>query len=308
MDGPLEPRARAEERERRALSPWASLAAESKGRDRAEPPDPLRTAFAVDRDRLAADAHVAVLAGRRARLDEPRSRLQRALLVGALARGLARALALNEDLVDAIALARPLGTLPLAEGGEQAAATVLDGGLSVPEQSLRVVERLAAQGQGLNLTWEVRDGILAQQRDGARTREGQTVVLAEEVLDAAERWAVARAPLPPAADGWVRPGCAPVELAGALLGDVASHTREDDALRFGPRGATVMGELRAARQAATASPARRDRAAHVVAALLVHEAEQADGDAQQAVDRVGGLTDAQALAAHRERFEPDLSD
>lgn|GEM_PF-3467947 len=306
MNGPLEPRARAEERERRLLSPWASVAAESKGRDRHEPPDPLRPAFAVDRDRIAACAHAAAAAGRRVRLDRPGTRFQQAVTVSALARGLARALALNEDLVDAIALARPLGTVPLAEGGTQALASLVEGGICVGEQSLRVVERLAGDGAGLNLTWEVRDGILAREVASARTREGQAVVLVEDVVDAAQRWADADGVLPPTADGWVAPHTTPLDLAAALLADLAAHTGEDAELCFGPRGESVLAELTAAAQHEQPASAQRERAAHVISSLLVHEAQRADGDAQAAVDRLCGWTDAQALAAHRARFEPDL--
>jgi dGTPase len=158
-------RERTEEIERQILSDRATLSADTKGREREEQPDPLRTAFQVDRERL-----VRCKAFRRLKHktqvfvspegDHYRVRLTHTLEVSQIARTAARALRLNEDLAEAIALGHDLGHTPFGHLGEEALTPFLPRPFRHSEQSLRVVEHLENEGQGLNLTWEVRDGIL----------------------------------------------------------------------------------------------------------------------------------------------------
>ena len=159
------PRERTEEIERQVLSPRAQLAAESKGRERDEPHDRLRTVYQRDRDRI-----VHAKAFRRLKHktqvflspqgDHYRVRLTHTLDVSQIARTAARALRLNEDLTEAIALGHDLGHTPFGHLGEQALTPFLGRPFRHSEQSLRVVDHLENDGRGLNLSWEVRDGIV----------------------------------------------------------------------------------------------------------------------------------------------------
>jgi dGTPase len=159
------PRERTEEIERQVLSDRASLAAETKGREVDEPQDDLRTVYQRDRDRI-----VHTKAFRRLKHktqvflspegDHYRVRLTHTLDVSQIARTVARALRLNEDLAEAIALGHDLGHTPFGHLGEQALTPFLGRPFRHSEQSLRVVDHLENDGDGLNLTWEVRDGIV----------------------------------------------------------------------------------------------------------------------------------------------------
>src|SRR2546423_8676755 len=159
------PRDRLEEIERGTLSERAVLAAESKGRERVEDPHPLRTAFQTDRDRIVNSKAFRRLKHKTQVFlapegDHYRVRLTHTLEVAQIARTAARARGLNEDLTEAIALGHDLGHTPFGHLGEQALSPFLGRPFRHNEQSLRVVDYLEDDGQGLNLTWEVRDGIV----------------------------------------------------------------------------------------------------------------------------------------------------
>jgi dGTPase len=159
------PRDRTERLEREVLSPRAVLAADTKGRDREEPPDDIRTVFQRDRDRIMhAKAFRRLKHKTQVFLapqgDHYRVRLTHTLDVSQIARTCARALRLNEDLTEAIALGHDLGHTPFGHLGEQALTPFLGRPFRHNEQSLRIVEHLENDGAGLNLTWEVRDGIV----------------------------------------------------------------------------------------------------------------------------------------------------
>src|SRR5213596_163420 len=159
------PRERSEQIERDTLSPHATLAAESKGRERDEEQDALRTCFQRDRDRIVHSKSFRRLKHKTQVFlapegDHYRVRLTHTLDVSQIARTAGRALRLNEDLTEAIALGHDLGHTPFGHLGEQALTPFLGRPFRHSEQSLRVVEHLEDDGRGLNLTWEVRDGIL----------------------------------------------------------------------------------------------------------------------------------------------------
>ena len=157
-------REREEQNEYLLLSPFAAHAAESRGREKEIPPCDLRTVFQRDRDRV-----IHCKSFRRLKFktqvflspegDHYRTRLTHTLEVAQVARTIARALRLNEDLTEAIALGHDLGHTPYGHIGERTLNSLLPGGFRHNEQSRRVVERLENGGAGLNLTWEVRDGI-----------------------------------------------------------------------------------------------------------------------------------------------------
>ena len=163
-------RQKQEEREHQILGPFASYADESGGRDHEEPQCDIRTDFQRDRDRIL---HCKAFRRLKQKTqvflapegDHYRTRLTHTLEVAQNARTIARALLLNEDLTEAIALGHDLGHTPFGHAGERALNRISEeyGGFHHNEQSVRVVERLEKDGKGLNLTAEVRDGILNHQ-------------------------------------------------------------------------------------------------------------------------------------------------
>lgn len=186
-----------ERREDEILSPYACRSIQSAGRRRHEPPCPIRTAFQHDRDRILHCKSFRRLKHKTQVFlapegDHYRTRLTHTLEVAQIARTVARALALNEDLTEAIALGHDLGHTPFGHAGERVLDELVPGGFRHVRQSLRVVEVLEKDGAGLNLTAEVRDGILHHSKGGgpllstspevmAATLEGCIVRLADIV-------------------------------------------------------------------------------------------------------------------------------
>jgi len=237
-----------EERERSFLAPYACPACRSRGRDRDESPCPIRTDFQRDRDRIIysnafrrlkhkTQVFLAPLG------DQYRTRLTHTLEVAQIGRTIARALRLNEDLTEAIALGHDLGHTPFGHGGEIVLRKIHAGGFSHTTHSLRVVEILEKRGQGLNLTWEVRDGILKHSKGHgdilpqeperlAATVEGVVVRVADIIaylnhdLDDAIRSGVIRESQVPA-------GCVSVlgkthsERITTMVNDLLASSREE---------------------------------------------------------------------------------
>jgi dGTPase len=157
-------REKLEEVEKAILAPQATLSSDSEGRARPENPHPLRTAFQRDRDRIIHSKSFRRLKHKTQVFlapfgDHYRTRLTHTLEVSQIARTIAKALRLNEDLTEAIALGHDLGHTPFGHAGEETLDALFPGGFTHSEQSLRVVEKLEYEGKGLNLTMEVRDGI-----------------------------------------------------------------------------------------------------------------------------------------------------
>jgi dGTPase len=184
-----------EKRERNFMSPFGCLSAETRGRAIKEKSCPVRTAFQLDRDRIVysnafrrlkhkTQVFLAPLG------DDYRTRLTHTLEVSQMARAMARALFLNEDLVEAIALGHDLGHTPFGHSGETVLKEIFSAEFSHNKQSLRVVEILENNGSGLNLTYEVRDGIRKHSKgfgkiipenvdEKADTYEGQVARIAD---------------------------------------------------------------------------------------------------------------------------------
>lgn len=180
------PRTRREKAERLILSDNASFADKSRGRSVPEEECELRTCFQRDIDRIVHSKAFRRLKHKTQVFLSPegdhyRTRMTHTLEVARISRTIARALELNEDLTEAIALGHDLGHTPFGHAGERALREIY-GSFEHNEQSLRVVDRLEKNGKGLNLTWEVRDGI--QTHTGKRTPqtpEGQIVRLADRI-------------------------------------------------------------------------------------------------------------------------------
>ncbi|MFP4502629.1 MAG: deoxyguanosinetriphosphate triphosphohydrolase [Candidatus Hydrogenedentota bacterium] len=191
-------RTQLEQREHAVLQPFATFVDASRGREMPEAEHPFRTAFQRDRDRIVHTKAFRRLKRKTQvflapRGDHYRTRLTHTLEVAQIARTVARALFLNEDLVEAIALGHDLGHTPFGHAGERVLNAVYAPGFHHFEQSLRVVEKLAQRrsGRGLNLTWEVRDGIYwhskgkvllyGREVEGPATLEGQVLSVCDAI-------------------------------------------------------------------------------------------------------------------------------
>jgi dGTPase len=186
MIGRLNIRQLTEEREE-GLSPHAVQSKNSRGRDRPEEPCPVRTAFQRDRDRIIHSKSFRRLKHKTQVFIAPLSdhfvtRLTHTLEVAQIARTIARALNLNEDLTEAIALGHDLGHTPFGHVGEDVLNELYEKGFKHNEQSLRVVDLLENDGHGLNLTWEVRDGILHHSKERESISGGEAGTLEGEVV------------------------------------------------------------------------------------------------------------------------------
>jgi dGTPase len=190
-------REKLEKIEKETLSEKACLSSKTKGRVRTEKPHLFRTAFQRDRDRIIHSKSFRRLKHKTQVFLSPfgdhyRTRLTHTLEVSQIARTIAKALRLNEDLTEAIALGHDLGHTPFGHAGEKVLNDLLPGGFSHYEQSLRVVEKLEYEGKGLNLTHEVREGIFKHSKgmgeildvdtqDRPQTLEGQIVRVSDVI-------------------------------------------------------------------------------------------------------------------------------
>ncbi|MEW6188414.1 MAG: deoxyguanosinetriphosphate triphosphohydrolase [Thermodesulfobacteriota bacterium] len=188
-------RVQIETREEQVLSPLAAFSSRSRGRDIPEEECAIRTAFQRDRDRIIHSKAFRRLKHKTQVFlaptgDHYRTRLTHTLEVSQIARTISRALGLNEDLAEAVALGHDLGHTPFGHAGEEVLNDIVPGGFNHTQQSLRVVEVLEKGGKGLNLTLEVRDGIIKHSKgrgeilprgsaDKALTMEGQVVRVAD---------------------------------------------------------------------------------------------------------------------------------
>ncbi len=186
-----------EEREKLILSPFAVLSSKTKGRRSFEEECPLRPGFQHDRDRIIHSKSFRRLKHKTQVFlvpagDHYRTRLTHTLEVSQIARTISKSLRLNEDLTEAISLGHDLGHTPFGHAGEDTLNEIVSGGFNHADQSLRVVDLLEKDGQGLNLTFEVRDGILKHSKgrgeilcedlsEMASTLEGQVVRMADIV-------------------------------------------------------------------------------------------------------------------------------
>ena len=176
-----------EEREKRDFSPFACLSAESRGRKREEKPCDIRTCFMRDRDKILHSKSFRRLKHKTQVFISPegdhyRTRITHTLEVAGIARTIARALNLNESLAEAIAMGHDLGHTPFGHGGERELQALSGGAFRHNLQSVRVAEKIERAGRGLNLTYEVLDGIACHSGEKkAETLEGRIVALADRI-------------------------------------------------------------------------------------------------------------------------------
>lgn len=205
--------------EKEYLSPYASLSMNSKGRGREEEPCDIRPVFQRDRDRILHCKAFRRLKDKTQVFltpegDHYRTRLTHTLEVSQNARTIAKALRMNEDLVEAIALGHDLGHTPFGHAGERALNRVCPLGFEHSEQSVRMVERLEKGGMGLNLTYEVKDGIRNHQTSGMpHTLEGKIVRFSDKI-----------AYIHHDMDDAVRGGILREEDVPSVIGDVIGYT------------------------------------------------------------------------------------
>lgn len=184
---PMNIREKMEQRELKLLSPYAAHSGHSRGRERPEEECDVRTVYQRDRDRILHSKSFRRLKDKTQVFlapqgDHYRNRLTHTLEVSQIARTIAKALRLNEDLAEAIALGHDLGHTPFGHAGEYALDQVNPDGFAHYKQSVRVVQVLEKNGEGLNLTWEVRDGILNHRTVGnPSTLEGQIVRFSDKI-------------------------------------------------------------------------------------------------------------------------------
>jgi dGTPase len=332
-----------ERREQESLAPQAARSAQTRGRLRPEPEDDVRPAFQRDRDRILHSKAFRRLKHKTQVFFAPtgdhyRTRLTHTLEVSQIARTIAKALTLNEDLTEAIALGHDLGHTPFGHQGERVLASLMPGGFEHYEQSLRIVDVLERDGSGLNLTFEVRDGIGKHSKGKrgspvgadvpvrAATLEGQIARVADLVayvnhdIDDALRAGVLRASDLPAGPLAVL-GATHSARIGRMVKDVVLETRAAG-LRDIAMTAPVLEAMLDLRAFLFAnvyenelSTAEFKKAAGILGGLWekVHEAPEAfldsrtvreEGADAAARDFLAGMTDRYAVALYEHLFIP----
>ena len=333
-----------EQRERVMLAEDAAFADESEGRARSAEPDILRTDYQRDRDKILHTKSFRRLSHKTqvflaAEGDHFRTRLTHTLEVAQIARTIARALGLNEDLTEAISLGHDLGHTPFGHTGEAALVGCLARCKGVDpaspeaealyrhnEQSVRVVERIENGGKGLNLTAEVRDGILCHTGDvPAETLEGRVVATADRIayvnhdIDDAIRAGILREDDLPASTHVIL-GPDHSSRIETLVRDMVETSAALDDIRMSEAVWSAMMELRAFLfERVYTSPAVNaevEKATHLISDLFDYYVEHADevpreyrdiseGDHLRAVaDFVAGMTDRYAKNLYQQLFIP----
>ena len=339
-----------EELERINLSPYAALSAESVGRARSEDKCPIRTDFQRDRDRIIHCKAFRRLKHKTQVFIDPeedhyRTRLTHTLEVSQIARTIARALRLNEDLTEAISLGHDLGHTPFGHAGERALDEVYreyvpDASFRHNEQSLRVVDLLERDGQGLNLTKEVRDGIVSHSKgsddigfdcpDVNETLEGSIVRIADRIAyinhdidDAIRAGVLTESDLP--ADCVSVLGSRHSERIATMVIDLVENSRDKPSLAMSDDVLAAMNKLKDflfervyGQTAAGPRVEELRKAEHLVKELfrfyMEHpelmperqylETAAVDGKARAVCDFVAGMTDRYAQRCYAEYFIP----
>jgi dGTPase len=324
-------RERIEEDERSTLSVRASLALNTGGRRRQEEPCSIRTEYQRDRDRIIHCKSFRRLKHKTQVFlapegDHYRTRLTHTMEVAQISRTIARALALNEDLTEAIALGHDLGHTPFGHIGENALSDILPGGFRHNEQSLRVVDVIEYGGRGLNLTAEVRDGILHHSGEGMpSTLEGQIVRISDRIayinhdIDDALRAGILEQDDLPGEPLEVM-GVYPSQRIDYMAHDMVDSSTDSDVIRMSDRTWALTDQLREFLfehvYIGSVAKTEEDKAVRVLGSLANYYLENpgslpvefAPGTADElrvkVCDYIAGMTDRYALTKYREFFLP----
>ncbi|MBS1399423.1 MAG: deoxyguanosinetriphosphate triphosphohydrolase [Clostridia bacterium] len=318
--------------ESRFLSPYAQKSAETKGRARTEAPCEFRTDFQRDRDRVIYSNSFKRLKNKTQVFFAPEgdhyiTRLTHTLDVAQISRSIARALSLNEDLAEAIALGHDLGHTPFGHVGERVLDKLCPFGFEHNVQSLRVVDYIEKDGRGLNLTQEVRDGILQHKSTGhPATLEGAAVSLADRIAyinhdieDAIRAGILQESDLPQRAVETL--GHATRERINTAITDIYTHSVGTDGVRMSDEVAKATFELRTfmfKNIYALTNKSMQDRAERMLTAMyeyfLMHTdrlpkqylklGESAPKE-QIVCDYLSGMTDRYAINVFESLFIPE---
>ena len=319
--------------ERTYMSPYATLSENSRGRDREEPECDIRPVFQRDRDRILHCKSFRRLKHKTQVFLSPqgdhyRTRLTHALEVSQNARTIAKALRLNESLVEAIALGHDLGHTPFGHAGEGMLNELCNGGFKHNEQSVRIVEKLEKDGKGLNLTWEVRDGILNHQTSlMPSTLEGKIVRLSDKIAyinhdidDAIRAHVLLEDDIPEEYRKIL--GFDTRERLNTLIHDIIDHSRNRNDIYMSPEVAGAMQGLRQfIFQNVYTNPIAKGeetKAKELLERLFVYYLKHIDvlpgyylqmleeGEENDRVvcDYIAGMTDQYAVAKYNEYFMP----
>ncbi len=244
-----------EQWEKEYLSPYATLSVNTKGRAKTEEQCDIRPVFQRDRDRIIHSKSFRRLKDKTQVFMSPegdhyRTRLTHTLEVSQNARTIAKALRLNEELVEAIALGHDLGHTPFGHAGEKALNEICPYGFEHNEQSVRTVEVLEKNGKGLNLTWEVKDGILNHQTSNMpSTLEGKIVRYSDKIaytyhdMDDAVRAGILKEKDVPREIGEVI-GYSPRERLNNFIHDIVINSKDTDDVKMSPDVERAMRNLR----------------------------------------------------------------
>ncbi len=248
-------RQKLERREREVLSPYAAFSDRSQGRDRYEDPCDIRPIYQRDRDRILHSKAFRRLKHKTQVFlapegDHYRTRLTHTLEVSQIARTIAKSLRLNEDLTEAIALGHDLGHTPFGHAGERALCRICPEGFEHNVQSIRVVELLEKHGEGLNLTKEVRDGILNHQTIGhPSTLEGKIVRLSDKIAyinhdidDAIRGHIITEEDIPREYTDIL--GHSPRERLNTIIHDIINHSEDTNNIAMSKEIEHAMFEMR----------------------------------------------------------------
>ncbi len=332
--GDMTIREQTEKLEYQIFSSYAAHSRETRGRDRAEEPCDIRTEYQRDRDRILHSKSFRRLKQKTQVFlipegDHYRTRLTHTLEVSQLSRTIAKALRLNEDLADAIALGHDLGHTPFGHAGERALNEVCPFGFAHYEQSVRVVELLEKKGEGLNLTWEVRDGIRNHRTAGMPTTlEGQIVRYCDKIayinhdIDDAERAGILSESDIPEESRRIM-GDTTRERLNTLIHDVVHNSEGQRKILMSERMESAMKYLRAFMfQHVYRNSRAKSEEAKAVRMLqeLYHYYTanpdklpeeyrylmQEKGEAKERVvcDYIAGMTDSYAIHVYKELFVP----
>ncbi len=321
-----------EQWEREMLAPDAMHVLDSKGREYPLPLCPLRTEFIRDRDRILHCKSFRRLKHKTQVFLSPqgdhfRTRMTHTLEVAQIARTISRALRLNEDLTEAMALGHDLGHTPFGHAGETVLNELVKGGFEHNQQSLRLVEKLENDGRGLNLTYEVRDGIVNHKKSGTpHTLEGSVLSFSDRIayinhdIDDAIRAGVLRQDELPVSTRSLF-GETQGERINSMILDVVGHSMESRRIGFSDEAAAEFDTLRDFMfEHVYFNPVAKHeegKGKHVVSELFryysAHLTElpedfrcflDEDGADRVVADYIAGMTDNYAIAEFERLFVP----